>query len=114
MIKDSKEKAMKFLTDLIVRRSLSVKNEHISAIMADNRIPSSALDYGDEKTTLLCLKRANINIFEGDPNNKFGIYLGEHDGKLVVGINDIFHRFQFNSCELFDSEEEMKNHWRLD
>lgn len=82
--------------------------------MIESRVPKSQNDFGDEKTTLLCLKRKGVDIFEGDPNNKFGIFLGEHENKFVVGVNDIGNKYKFNSCEVFDSEVEMKQTWVLD
>jgi len=104
MVRESKIDAENYLMKIIERRSGII----------ENRVPNSQDDFGDEKTTLLCLKRKGLNVFEGNPNDKFGIYLGEHENKFVVAVNDIGNKYSFNSCELFDSEVEMKENWILD
>lgn len=110
MIRQTKEEAEKYFVNLIERRALKNSSE----LSLKNRIPKSSVDFGDEETTLLCVKRKGVDIFEGDPNNKFGIFLGEHDGKLVVAINNIGKKNSFNSCELFDNFAELVSNWILD
>ena len=81
---------------------------------AEPRIPTDALDFGDSQTIMLSLKRRNTNIFEGDPNNKFGLFLGNHKDKFVVGIHNLGNKLNFNATESFESLEEMKSEWQLD
>jgi hypothetical protein len=83
-------------------------------IFANTRIPTDALDYGDEATVTLSLKRRNTNIFGGDPNNKFALYLGNHKGKFIVGVHNLGNKLNFNATECFDSLDEMKKEWELD
>lgn len=104
MIVESKIVAEQYLHKLI----------HKMNGIIESRVPTSQNDFGDDKTALLCLKRKGIDIFEGNPNDKFGVYLGEHENKFVVGVNDIGSKYKFNSCEVFDSEVEMKQTWVLD
>jgi hypothetical protein len=78
------------------------------------RIPKSKYDYGDDETIGLCLKRKNGNIFEGDPNDKFGIFLGKKDSKFIIGVNNLGSKLNFSACETFDSKEEMLEEWVLD
>jgi|TARA_B110000503_G_C6872373_1_gene299222 hypothetical protein len=80
----------------------------------DRRIPTSNEDYGDDETIGLCLKRKFKNLFEGDPNDKFAIFLGQKDNKFIVGVNQLGSKFNFSACETFDSREEMIEEWILD
>jgi len=81
---------------------------------AEPRIPTDALDFGDSQTIMLSLKRRKTNIFAGDPNDKFGVFLGKNKEKFVVGVHNIGNKFQFNASEAFESLEEMKAEWQLD
>lgn len=110
MIRQTKQDAEKYFSNLVQRRGLKSSAE----LSFKNRVPKSSVDFGDEETTLLCVKRKGINIFEGNPNDKFGIFLGEHEGKLVIAINDIGKINSFNSCELFDNFAELVSNWILD
>ena len=64
----------------------------------------SAFDYGDEKTVLKCVKRKGCDIFGGDYNNKFGLFLGLHEGVYVIGVLDpgsFYSKCFFLSCDFF-------------
>jgi hypothetical protein len=74
----------------------------------------SAFDYGDEKTVLKCVKRKGCDIFGGDYNNKFGLFLGLHEGVYVIGVSNLGEPANFNATETFETQEEMKHHWILD
>lgn len=74
----------------------------------------NAFDYGDEQTILKCVKRSGCDIFEGDHNNKFGLFLGLHGGVYVIGVSNLGNPMGFNATEIFETQEEMKHHWILD
>lgn len=78
------------------------------------RIPKGSEDYGDDQTVGLCLKRKNVIVFEGNPDDKFGIFLGKQEDKFIVGVNKLGSRFDFTACETFDSFNEMVSEWVLD
>jgi len=79
------------------------------------RIPKSAEDFGDDETIGLCVKRSGRDIFEGDPNDSFGIFLGkDSDNNYIIGINELGSKFKFVSGESFESLELLKQHWILD
>lgn len=77
------------------------------------RVPANNNDFGDLKTLMMHLKRRNIKFLElrdGD----FGIFLGEHKGKWIVGILAEGFSKRLISGESFDSLEELKQTWELD
>jgi len=83
-------------------------------VFAEGRIPTHALDFGDEATVTLSLKRRNDNVFEGNPNDKFGLFLGNFKGKFVVGVHNLGNKLSFNATEVFETVEEMQSKWQLD
>jgi hypothetical protein len=98
----------------MIKRDVSAARNYLaeSAVFGEKRIPVSAFDYGDEKTVLLHLKRVGSSI--GDLNeDNYGIYLGKHNDGYVVAVKD-FMGSGLTSCEVFDTESEMKTIWQLD
>lgn len=85
-------------------------------IFVEKRVPKDALDFGDERTTLLSLKRRSYRIDDNDadPNNCFGVYLGESDKGFAVGVHVLGSKFTFTATEVFDTIDEMKAEWVLD
>lgn len=80
-----------------------------------SRIPNSQDDFGDEYTVGLCVKRKGVNIFEGHPDDTFGLYLGvDANNRYIVGINKLGARYEFVSGEAFDSLVDLKEKWTLD
>jgi hypothetical protein len=69
---------------------------------------SGPWDWGDNATVLLHVKRMNKDFYHLDLEKDFGRYLGNN----IVGIKD--HNGVITSCEIFDSESEMKQEWMLD
>lgn len=81
-------------------------------LFGQRRIPTGPFDYGDQETVWLHLKRVGSSI--GDPEeDNYGLYLGHYEDGYVVGIKD-FVGSKIVSCEIFDTEEEMKTIWQLD
>jgi hypothetical protein len=89
-------------------------NAPMFPMFGEARIPKSSKDYGDDKTVGLCLKRKNVNVFKGDPDNNFGIFLGKQEDKFIVGISKLGSKFDFTGCETFDDFNEMVSEWVLD
>lgn len=85
-----------------------------STLLGLRRIPKNSEDYGDDQTVGLCLKRKNVNVFEGNPDDKFGIFLGKQKDKFIVGVNKLGSKFNFTACETFDNLNEMISEWILD
>jgi hypothetical protein len=71
-------------------------------------------DYGPEETRLYNMRRWHAVFCKCDPNNSYGVYLGEHDGKYVIGVHNVGDIYDFNSCEIYDSLDECKNEWMID
>lgn len=72
-------------------------------------------DYGSEETRLVHLRRTWVAFLRCNPQTSYGIYLGRHDGKYVVGVRDIMEEdVVFTSCEYFDTLEECKDEWMVD
>ena len=94
--------------------SVSEAREYLasSAGFGEKRVPTSAFDYGDEKTVLLHLKRVGSCISDTRQDN-YAVYLGKHKDGYVVAIKDFFGS-NLTGCEVFDTEEEMKTEWQLD
>ena len=69
-------------------------------------------DFGDVGTLGWKLKRKGCYAV-GDTNadNLYAMYLGEHDGKYVVGVLNLGSNRDFSSSELFDNRDEMRTHW---
>ena len=83
-------------------------------MFGEMRRPKGSEDYGDDGTVGLCLKRKNVNVFEGNPDDKFGIFLGKQEDKFIVGVNKLGSKFDFTACETFDEFNEMVSEWVLD
>lgn len=80
-----------------------------------SRSPSNQDDFGDEQTIGLCLKRRGKNIFQGDPDDSFGLFLGLDDNnRYIVGINKLGSKFAFVSGEAYESLADLKIDWVLD
>lgn len=80
-----------------------------------HRTPNHIFDYGDDGTIYSSLKRVSYNInCQEDMNNAFGIFCGKYCGKYVVGIMGMRSKYDFHSCEVFNSLEDMKREWQLD
>ena len=79
------------------------------------RIPKDSFDFGDEETVHASLKRVSYNInSQEDMNDSFGVFCGKYCGKYVVGIMGMRSKYDFHSCEVFNSLEDMKREWQLD
>lgn len=84
-----------------------------SPVLSDKRSPNGAQDFGDAETVGLHLKRRYLKFMEFQESLDFAAFLGEHDGRWIVGILD-------GSCsrlisgESFDSLEDLKEAWELD
>lgn len=101
---------MKIKGNLLNTRQI---NEYLfdTPVWCPKRIPANNYDFGDSGTLGMHLKRSNIKFQEFD-NEDFGIFLGEHDEKWVIGILD--DKGYVVSGEYFDSLEELKQAWELD
>lgn len=87
----------------------------VAMLDLQRRIPTSQDDFGDEGTIGLCLKRRGRDIFSGDPNDSFGLFLGLDDNdRYIVGINEIGSKFKFVAGEAYESLADLKIDWVLD
>jgi hypothetical protein len=78
------------------------------------RIPTNALDFGDDATIGLHLKRVGYTLSDTtqDENQVFGRYLGRHPDGYVVAVSGVLTGF--HTCEIFAFLPELKQHWQLD
>lgn len=90
----------------------AVKFFHISNIFKTRRVPKDSFDFGDDQTVGRCLKRQSYT-HQSDPDNSFGIYLGEHKEGFVVAVKALIEP-KFTGCEIFSDLDELKQEWRLD
>lgn len=89
--------------------------EKVARACFNSRIPTHQDDFGDEGTIGLCLKRRGRNIFSGDPNDSFGLFLGLDDNnRYIVGINKLGSKFAFVAGEAYESLTDLKIDWVLD
>jgi hypothetical protein len=68
--------------------------------------------FGQDSTIGYKLKRKGA-YFIGDvqANDMFGHYLGLVDGKYYVGVLNLYSEKDYNATEVFDTLEEMNQHW---
>jgi hypothetical protein len=81
------------------------------------RIPSDCFDYGDDETVHANLKRVDFDINNDGwsrDNDCFGVFCGKLRGKYVVGVMGLREKYNFHSCEMFNTLDEMKREWQLD
>ena len=70
------------------------------------------IDFGNKDTLGWKLKRKGCYaIGDTSADNTYGMYLGEHDGKFVVGVLNLGSLKHFSATELFDTKDEMQTHW---
>lgn len=86
-----------------------------SAIFGSKRSPENRSDFGDNKTIGLSLRRIGFNIDnkEFDPDDSFGLFLGQHTDGWIVAIKK-FDFSGFSSCEVHQSLESIQRKWELD
>lgn len=101
MIRGSGDEAMQVFLSL---------NEHMR--LRDIR---EEWDYGPSETTFVKLRRTWVAFTRCNPQTSYGMYLGLHDGKYVVGVRDLLsEELRFSSCEYFDTLDECKDEWMAD
>lgn len=83
-----------------------------SYVFGEKIPPRDSLDFGTDGKAGGHLKRRYVPFNEVDDNSDFGIYLGEHENKWIVGIINL--DFKFIGGESFDSLGELKDVWELD
>jgi hypothetical protein len=75
--------------------------------------PKNEYDFGPSNTVWLRLKRAGKNTDQLNPMEDYGVYLGQHGDKFVVGISD-FESGRPCAYEEFNDLAELKQVWMLD
>lgn len=65
-------------------------------------------DWGDEASYGICLKRIGNNFYN-DKMDDFGIFLSNK----IVGVQHLLS-YEFLYFEIFDSIDELKQHWECD
>jgi len=84
-----------------------------SPIWGHKRPTKNASDFGDAQTVGLHLKRSCLTFHQLDITLDFGLFLGEHDGKWIVGIKNE-DASKLIGGEVFDSLSELRQAWELD
>lgn len=84
-----------------------------SGVFGKKRTATGPFDYGDSATVGLNLKRNSCEFGKSDPNDVFGIYLGQHPEGYVVGIKKL-DLTGFSACEIFETIGDLHAEWRLD
>jgi len=71
--------------------------------------------YGGDNTVGYRVKRKGA-YFIGDvpPDAMYGVYLGLSEGKYHVGVLNLYSKVDYNSTEVFDTLEELQQHWALE
>lgn len=71
--------------------------------------------FGGDITRGYRLKRKGA-YFIGDvpADNMFGVYLGENKGAYHVGILNLYSKTDYNSTEIYETLEELQQHWTLE
>ena len=71
--------------------------------------------YGADTTVGYRLKRKGA-YFIGDvpADHMFGVYLGLYQEKYHVGVLNLYSKTDYNSTEVFDTLEELQQHWAID
>lgn len=60
----------------------------------------------------LKMKRIDYSFHKSDPDNSFGMYLGQHGDEFVVATQTL--AWDLNGCEVFKSIDDLTQHWILD
>lgn len=69
-------------------------------------------NFGPVETVGWKLKRKGCYaVGDTEANNLYGMYLGMHEGRYVVGVLNLGSTKDFSSTELFESQDEMQTHW---
>jgi hypothetical protein len=84
-----------------------------SPIWGTKRPSKNDSDFGDTQTVGKHLKRSGLTFHQFEDNLDFGLYLGEHKGKWVVGIKNE-DGSKLAGGEVFDSLSDLKQAWILD
>ena len=100
MIKGSKEQAQSYLDSF--------------PQPVDQRDYQNEWDYGPDDTRLYNMRRIYAVFCKCNPNDSYGVYLGKHNDKYVIGIHNLGDTYDFNSCEIYDSLDECKDEWMID
>lgn len=56
-------------------------------------------------------RRGMYELDSANHNTLYGMYLGLHEGKYVVGVLNLGSRKDFNGTELFETTDELMSHW---
>lgn len=90
----------------------AIKFFHNAKTFGKRRVPKDYMDFGDDHTVGLCLKRQSYT-HQSDPDNSFGVYLGEHNEGFVVAVKALCEP-KFTGCEIFSDLYDLQQEWRLD
>jgi hypothetical protein len=77
------------------------------------RSSNGSFDFGDEGTVLKCVKRLSWGSHRNGPEN-FGYYFGHQADEYVIGILTSWEDDGVGKVEMFNSLEELHQHWQLD
>jgi hypothetical protein len=71
--------------------------------------------FGGDTTVGYRLKRKGA-YFVGDvpADQMYGVYLGECKGSYHVGVLNFHSKTDYNSTEVFDTLEELQQHWGME
>lgn len=56
-------------------------------------------------------RRGTYFVGDANHNDMYGMFLGEHEGKFVVGVLNLGSKRDFNATESFNSADELMSHW---
>jgi hypothetical protein len=77
-------------------------------------VPRGRSDFGGPNSVRQNLRRIGVQYMADDaPADCFGVYLGQHGDKWLVGIKDIWS-WEIVKIEEYDSLGELKQCWELD
>jgi len=69
-------------------------------------------DIGTAETVGWKLKRKGCYaVGDTEANNLYGMYLGLHEGRYVVGVLNLGSTKDFSGTELFETKDELQTHW---
>lgn len=72
-------------------------------------------NFGPTDTVGWKLKRKGCYaVGDTGANNLYGMYLGQHEGKYVVGVLNLGSTKDFSATELFENTDEMHTHWTVE
>jgi len=97
----------------LTRRLDQLREEGLAGVIHQKKRPEHEFDYGDDDSILLHLKLKDVDCF--GPDGRFGMFVGktEKDEYAVIRfVPPVGHVVE--AVELFETEVEMKNRWRLD